>query len=330
VIQSVEIKGFRGVREGKLCDLTPLVVLVGPNGSGKSTVLEAILLGASPNPGDALAEVYRRHEPGGSGPRWLLWRAGRVESAVVSIVTDTGENRKCELRLAQGLPQHQTQLNVFIHDGVNYKGQVHLLASNNKYHTNTSDYLPMGTMSEVHLVEAYPTSSQRPLHDLYAKAVELGRRTEAIEIISEVVPLVSNVEILTEQGQPILHLVFPGFSVPATLAGDGVQSLLRLSLELAASGGGTALMEEPEVHQHPGAIRQSARAILAAVRRQVQVVLTTHSLELIDALVSDSSDADLELMSLYSVRLHDGVLMSSRLAGPDVALSRTTIQDDLR
>ena len=48
-------------------------------------------------------------------------------------------------------------------------------------------------------------------------------------------------------------------------------------------------MEEPEVHMHPGAIRQCARAILAAVRRGIQIVLSTHSLELIDALLSRES-----------------------------------------
>jgi AAA15 family ATPase/GTPase len=124
--------------------------------------------------------------------------------------------------------------------------------------------------------------------------------------------------------------VFADYSVPVTLAGDGIQSLLRLSLELAASGGGAALLEEPEVHQHPGAIRQSARAILAAVRRQIQVMLTTHSLELIDALLAESSDQDLARFSLYRLQLQDGNLKSSRLPGPDVAFSRSEIEDDLR
>jgi predicted ATPase len=62
VIHSVEIKGQRGIREGKLADLTPLVVLVGPNGSGKSTVLEAILIEASPFTGDAIGRCVRRHQ----------------------------------------------------------------------------------------------------------------------------------------------------------------------------------------------------------------------------------------------------------------------------
>ena len=43
MIRSVEIKNFRGIQDGKLEDLTPLVILVGPNGCGKSTILDALL-----------------------------------------------------------------------------------------------------------------------------------------------------------------------------------------------------------------------------------------------------------------------------------------------
>src|SRR5438874_12511058 len=81
VIRSVEIKGLRGIREGKLVDLSPLVVLVGPNGSGKSTVIEGMLIAASPVTSDAIIQVVRRHEAGGSGPRWLLWKAGEGDQA---------------------------------------------------------------------------------------------------------------------------------------------------------------------------------------------------------------------------------------------------------
>jgi hypothetical protein len=205
------------------------------------------------------------------------------------------------------------------------------MGAKNKYHSHQpSGFWPLEEIREVHLVEAYPTGFQRPLHELYTKAVQLGRRKEAVGIISEVFSGVSNVEILTENGEPILHFVFADYSVPASLAGDGIQSLLRLSLELAASSGGVALLEEPEVHQHPGAIRQSAQAILAAVRRQTQVVLTTHSLELIDALLGECLEQDLDRLSLYRLRLEDGVLRSSRLPGPDISFSRTTIEDDLR
>ena len=71
MIRSVEIKGFRGIEEGKLDDLTPLTILVGPNGSGKSTVLEALLIGASKNITGAIVEVVNRRKGLNRGARWL-------------------------------------------------------------------------------------------------------------------------------------------------------------------------------------------------------------------------------------------------------------------
>jgi predicted ATPase len=149
-------------------------------------------------------------------------------------------------------------------------------------------------------------------------------------MITELVPSVEDIQILAEDDTPILYLTYRDLAVPAALAGDGIRLLLRLSFELATQPGGLVLMEEPEVHMHPGAIQQCARAIVAAVRRGVQVVLTTHSLEFIDMLLSVSSDEDLERLSCYQVRLDGGKLVSSRLAGPDVAFARTQIEDDLR
>ena len=77
-------------------------------------------------------------------------------------------------------------------------------------------------------------------------------------------------------------------------------------------------------------MRQSVRAILAAVRRDVQVILTTHSLELIDLLLAESSAEDLERLALYRLQLEDGVLRSYRLPGSEVAFARTEIGNDLR
>lgn len=331
MIQSVEIKGLRGIREGDLTGLTPLVVLVGPNGSGKSTVLESALIGGSPTPVDAIIEVVRRHEAGGHGPRWLLWRAGRKGPSHTKVTSNADTWQTCGLTIDQARPEIDTliQFTISRKDGRNRTGQVFWRNAKLEGRPHP-DYVPLQEINEVRLVEAYPTEFQKPIDNLYTKAVEQGRRNDAIGIVTEVFPEVTNVEILTENGKPILHFVFADYSVPATLCGDGIQSLLRLSLELAASGGGVALLEEPEVHQHPGAIRQSAKAIIAAVRRNIQVILTTHSLELIDALVTESLDKDLEQMSLYRLVLQDGILKHSRVNGPDIAFQRTTVEVDLR
>jgi hypothetical protein len=171
---------------------------------------------------------------------------------------------------------------------------------------------------------------QAPLHEVYTEAVTQGRRPAAKAIIKAVIPGFSDIEILVEAQQPVVHIVFENYSVPVALMGDGVRSLVHLALELAARPGGTVLIEEPEVHGHPGAIRQSARAILQATRREIQVLLSTHSLDLIDALLAESLPEDLAKFAVYRCRLDDGKLATTRIPGPEVLVARGTIGDDLR
>ena len=76
LISSIEITNFRGIREGKLENLTPLTILVKPNGCGKSTVLDAMLIGTSQYPGTGVTHVVQRHSDVKEGDRWLFWRGG--------------------------------------------------------------------------------------------------------------------------------------------------------------------------------------------------------------------------------------------------------------
>jgi predicted ATPase len=169
-----------------------------------------------------------------------------------------------------------------------------------------------------------------PLHRLFTEAVRLGRRDEARNIVTDLIPHAKNLEILTEADKPIVHVVFDDHSVPVALAGDGVYSLALLSLELASRPSGVVLIEEPEVHQHPAAIARSVRAILGAVHRGIQIVITTHSLEFIDCLLAEASNDDLEKLSVYRLALDQGELRNLRIPGSEVAFLRTEIEDDLR
>jgi predicted ATPase len=331
VIESIAISRFRGIREGGLSGLTPLVVLVGPNGSGKSTIIEAALIGASPLTGKAIVQVIRRHEGGGSGPLWLLWRGGKAGPAEITVTLATKESRLCRINLSPGAPDNQARFIFEVIENGTSRFQLELQTLDYKYHYHQEGpFIPLDRLEEVQLVETYPTPFETPLDVLYTQAVQRGRRAEVKEFVRKVFPSLTNIEILTQGRTPILHIVLDDSSVPASLAGDGILSLLRLSLELAASGPGVAILEEPEVHQHVAALRQSARVILTAVRRGTQVLLTTHSLEFIDGLLAEASDQDLQALSLYRVQLQGGILKSHRLSGPEVAFSRGQIEDDLR
>ncbi len=325
MISEIEIKGLRGIREGKLENFTGLVIQTGPNGSGKSTVLDALLIAASANPLNAAVRVSRRHDPGVGKTRWLLWRSerkgeitiGAQNGAKRSVTLYTDDVNPEPIRIFVGLPSQ----------GLEQRNEVGHITDDGAT-AGRSHPPPFPEVPEIRLVDLHMTV---PLHDVFSEAVKAGKRDAVNGLVQEVIPGAQHLEILTDQGKPVLHVVHRDFSLPVALSGDGVRAAVRISLDLAACQHGVVLLEDPEVHQHPGAMRQTAQAILAAVRSDVQVILSTHSLELIDALLAAVESKDeLDKLSLYGLRLDDGCLKSYRLSGPDIAFSRTKVEDDLR
>jgi predicted ATP-dependent endonuclease of OLD family len=332
VIRGIKITNFRGIREGELTGFTPLVVLVGPNSSGKSTILDALLLGASPtqikNSNENPWNIVMKRRVGLQEPhRWMLFRSAGHEArqAQITIRTDTAQSRVATIS----------------HHGSNSEAQ--LVVNISQEASNKIDALPnLGVVVPSRPRHAPPDLEDVPeirlsepdtavsLTDLYTLAAERGLSRQAKSIITELMPDILDIEILSQQNKPVLYLVFKDGAQPLSLAGDGVRLLLETALELAAPVGGTVLLEEPEAHLHPGAIRQSAKAVLAATKRGIQVILTTHSIELIDALLAELSDELLETISFFRLQLHAGVLTSYRLSGMQASFARSQIQDDLR
>jgi predicted ATPase len=329
MIRTVNIENLRGIRSGTLDGLNPLTLLVGPNGSGKSAVLDALLIGASPNPGAAVARAVGRHQMAFRGARWLLWKTGSAGDATIAVSNDVGPPVVTELR--DGSKPHQGE-SIRVSSGGGPPLITVRFDEDNQATPLESPFTNVraGAAPDVRIIESWTSKAQPPLHQIYSLSAQQGTRSQAVEIITSLLPEIENLEIQTEGDTPYLAAVYANRSVPVALAGDGVNALVRLAFELAVSPAGLVLVEEPEIHQHPAAISQTAKAVLAAVRRTVQVVISTHSLELIDALLMHATDDDRLAMALFRLHLLDGELRSSRLDGADMALSRTQVEDDLR
>ena len=334
MISSIEITRFRGIREGKLEDLTPLVVLVGPNGCGKSSVLDALLISANPAPEAAVARTVERHAGVEEGWRWLYWRGETEKPPMILARNGEGFRRECRLDWQRISPMRgidrEVRCNVELNAPETEEGDESDAAFSYRDAMAHDRCPPLADVPHISLLDTRAERAQTKLHELYSASVRRGRREQVKSVAAQVVPGLVDFEILTEGNTPILYLIYEDRAIPAALAGDGIHALVRAALELASLPEGIVLFEEPEVHQHPGAIRQTMRAVLAAVRRDIQVILTTHSLELIDALLAESSDEDLDRLSLYRMQLENGALQSHRMSGPEVAFSRQQIEDDLR
>lgn len=331
MLNSVKIENLRGIAAGRLVGFAPLTILTGPNGCGKSTVLDALLIGRASVPGEEIGRVVRRRPRLLDGARWLFGNSRK--EATVSIETsgtlqtwnliwrrlDTAPKELRELSPPYSAVEVQGPKNRMPFDTVFFsaEGQSLMLAQRNPKN-----------LPEVHMIDpGLPLS----LSLLFSDAVKQGRRKEVQDFLRELVPSLETLEILEEKDKGSqLYVVTAGGAVPVATSGDGIQSFAQLSIELAAIPEGLALIEEPEVYQHPRAIWQSARALLVAMRRGVQIVVSTHSLELIDALLGQAADGELDRIALFNLALDQGELRSSRSSGEDLVFARRTLEHDLR
>jgi energy-coupling factor transporter ATP-binding protein EcfA2 len=329
VIRSLEMLEFRGVHSGTLEGLTALVVLVGPNSSGKSTVLDALMIGGASSPANATTEAARRRRA--LRPQGRLADDADYESlfykgslfADIRVKSERGARR---VVLRNRLPGAHVEVDTSANSLPAGWG---LTAEQFKV-TAKNDPTPLTSVREVAIVDSRDLTGARTLEELYTLTSQRGLRKEVKAFITEMLPDVEDLEILAPKNVPTLHLNFEDHALPIGLAGDGVQLLLRLVMALTAVPKTTVLLEEPETHMHPGAIRLIAQAVHTAIARGVQVVLTTHSLELIDALTLGRPDEELQRISVFRLALERGVLKSTRLDGQEVALARSSIEDDLR
>jgi predicted ATPase len=345
VITSIRIESLRGIRSGAVEKLSLLSVLVGPNGSGKSTVLDALLLAGGGAPGDAVGRVSIRRVELLAGGRWLFWRGARTEKPTARIQVEIeGESpREVTLRLLPDVSVTHEEKLTRQHARAPYvEIESTLVSGDSKLTARTAldserryvfrqrgtPELKKGVL--VRLVDPRPGGTHASLSRSYTDAVEDGRLPEVEQIVAEVVPGLTHIHNLTnEAGVGIVHLAFSDHSVPVAVAGDGIQTLVQVCFALAQLPGTTVLLEEPEATQHPRSIYQSGRAIAAAVKRGVQVILSTHSLDLIDALRAELGD-DLPKLTVHHLACPDGALSVVRYSGSEVAIARDTIGEDLR
>jgi predicted ATPase len=333
MITNIKIERFRGIKEGELSNLTPLTVLVGPNGSGKSSLLEAMLIGASKNPIRQMEAIVNHRRVVQNAHQWLMWKRGLDGGAslVTHFKNKVPQKRVCLIELGKT----DFEL-IYSEAGKGDKGKFSLNCSRDNLSSpiRITPHLQYPENAEgiegIILIKAYAESTIS-MEDLYFKLRDDGYGKLLNDIVREVIPSLDVVEILAYQGVPVLRTSYADRSVPVAFAGDGIYALIRFVMEFVTAKDGVVLVEEPETHQHYRTIALSAKAIWEAVRRGIQVILTTHSMEFLDALIDTQPDEmDKNTLSLYSVILKEGILHPYRYDGTQVEFARQTLEEDLR
>lgn len=356
LITSIELKNCRGIRSGMLTGFRPLTIITGGNGSGKSSILDGLLIGASPDPAGDIGVAVSRHALSRNGGDWLRFRGNSSSDLTATIVKDQDGTTLGRWFAAQQRPdasdaladRHMHSMNgPFFRIACKEKVEstnagrptvdeetkelpvvsVTEFDSQNLYHSTQLAAAVCGQMASC--VKIVDPAAKMLLTDVYSEVKRAGRAKGLADLLSEVG--LESLEILTERnGVPTLYVTRGDLVVPLSLAGDGLNSLAHTLLHVAAVEQGLLLLEEPEAFQHPRSLMQTAKGIVAGIRRGVQIVLSTHSQELIDDVLACLGEEHAEDVALFTVELDKGVLRSGLLAGHELFDARWTHHQGVR
>ncbi len=308
MIKTLELKNFRGIKEGKI-ELAPMTILIGPNNSGKTTILEALFLAPNPfrevpyqHPGITAVEViYQLHQTLESkGYLFLLRNYAsneaeiKCDEKILHFIKQNGEILIATNQLLSDLPKVEER------EGLRRVGSLPI-------YTNTpKPRYVYGLMKNTLLY----SSNLRKMAFYYisGKWIQIANSGICRNIAGETSNLIYEdyIDITIEPftGDPSINAYLKdGRRIRLGDLGEGVQDYMVARILCEYLKPSTLLWDDVESHMNPKMLLAMGEWFSRLVKGGTQIITTTHSLEAVRVIASMIKDARICL-----TKLEDGVL----------------------
>lgn len=351
-LNSLYIKKFRAINNLELNHLSRINILVGDNNCGKTSVLEAISL--FQNPTD-ISNILINCSKRGRGlvstfdlflevfPRENENRSIEITSTVKSIPYNLNiEGKLVETLNAELVPSYdndeyyeEISVENRVFDGnIKLKKYEELIENKGIKISEEGTYsiISDSTSQIINMVYVTPYDYLRnKLINDTVKIIKCGEKEEIVKLLKMFDSNIEGFEILPERNKTLgIYIKHNKYGLMSLSSfGDGVKKILILSSSVVSAKNGILLIDEIETAIYKSIMKDVFGWLINACKiYKVQLIATTHSLEVIDAFIETTSNID--KLTCFRLEHHDDYIYTNRLGGQKLKDIRCILGQDVR
>ena len=351
-LNSLSIKNFRGINNLELNNLSNINILVGDNNCGKTSVLEAISLFQNPlEINNILTSCCKRGRDIISifdlflemFPRENINKNIEIVSSINSVLYNLNINGKLIERINPNLYrciENDEYFDENYFENRIFKGRIKVKKNTeviNEKEINLSEEKIQSTLGDLSnqiinmvYVSPYDYLYNRLIDDTI-NVIKSGEKEEVIKLLKILDNNIEDFNVLKSKNKPssiyIKHSKYGFMSLSSF--GDGVKKILTLASAVISAKNGILLIDEIETAIYKNILNNVFGWLLNACKiYKVQLIATTHSLEVIDAFIQTSKNID--KLTCFRLEHYNENIYSNRLAGQKLKDVRCILGQDVR
>jgi len=352
VITSLRVKGYRGIKNCELTNLSEVNIFIGRNNSGKSSLLEALYLASAAF--HYLEPLGRNNDKIGfllnrrcqRGLEWVqaketLWHG---YDTIKPIEIEMKLTRDTELKISL-LNWHYHPLIELSPDIINQTSwaprNLICLTHSSIMHLEPETVLGIGKQFTLDLLDRALKKNSDEVKAFMENFMfidtslihEMERTEKTLwndllkERLDKLVTQVlrqgyeTDVEDITYVPYGNIYqlaIKLPKTTIRADDLGDGARYSMIIVMIAALAKNTAILIEEPENHQHPGGLTKSLEMLLTLVKQNnIQVFASTHSVEFMKLIGKIAQEKSIEIANFFLERDKEGNVEPRRITPQD-------------
>lgn len=338
----LNIKYFRGIEDLELNNLSTINIIVGDNNCGKTSLLEAITLLESPDSiRNMLVNASKRDSNNISKFELFLEMFPKNQDYersihLKSIINDADNDLKIKGNISEVIDFDNNDIEF---ESKVFEGNI-ILRQDNQDILNKSIYIQenkqlrlSGSQNIVNIVYVTPYDHfKEGLLNRTIDAIRDGEKQDIVKLLKMFDSNICGFEILPNQNNAtVIYIEHNKYGLmPLSSFGDGVKKVITLASSLVSSKGGILLIDEIETAIHKNMIGEVFNWFTkACFKYSVQLICTTHSLEVIDAMINSVNDNLTELVC-FRIESQEDSIYTTRFSGNKLKDIRTLLGQDVR